>query len=192
MKLHVETVDSRNAYLLAIGPHGRVVARAAVSYWPTCQYERESYFEQTARVCSFLATKEGKAARKVASELGPMLHYKALCAASKKHGLPLAYHADLTVHDRFQLSGNPNADPFGWIVRENGTHLFYPTREGNRDGFRYLATCFAPGSWSDQAMLFFWWDGSRLIELANVASLVDRLTCALFDIEHPVKESECA
>jgi len=49
--------------------------------------------------------------------------YAALCAESKKHGLPQSFATDLHVHDLNMLRSSDCPAAFGWLLYTCGTHV---------------------------------------------------------------------
>jgi hypothetical protein len=191
MKYQVETVDDSSSSLMATVPHGRVVACVSMCHTKYGDGER-SCFERTAQIKSFVATPEGKAQAKVLREMGPMAHYRAICAEAKRLGLPTRYRADLTVHDRTHLSQIPNGESFGYVLRASGTHVFRAERRGNPDGFAYVERHFSPGYTSDKQIHCYWWDGTRLVALADSKALADKLNATLRERERAQYERRYA
>jgi hypothetical protein len=90
-------------------------------------------------------------------------HYDALERVAGRLSLPTSYASDLTVHDRATLDKRDASLPFGWCLRDGGTHLFIP---GARDGVGHTVDQF-PGFVADAERgcgpcHWFWWDGERL------------------------------
>ncbi|MCY1023957.1 hypothetical protein [Pyxidicoccus sp. MSG2] len=95
-----------------------------------------------------------------------MRHYAALLAAVQRHGLPLRFRTDVTVHDKRFCASNDERVPFLWLLYRDGTHLFpacLPDRQTHSAA--YLAEVlrdFSPGHW-------FGWDGVALTLLPDSA-----------------------
>jgi hypothetical protein len=89
-------------------------------------------------------------------------HYDALERVAGRLSLPTSYASDLTVHDRATLDKRDASLPFGWCLRQWGTHLFIP---GTADGAGHTVDQF-PGFVADafdhEVLHWFWWDGERL------------------------------
>jgi hypothetical protein len=96
-----------------------------------------------------------------------MAHYNALVAKADEVGWPLRFRTDLTKHDREFLKTKPIDRPFSWILREDGTSLYFP---GLIDGVGHRASdgarMNAESSGADKCK-FFIWDGRALIEFAT-------------------------
>lgn len=103
--------------------------------------------------------------------LGPqkkndMRHYKALLAESKKVGWPVSYATDLTTHDERELRHRDPDMPFGWILRELGTHLILPETgydsPAQAPGARYVASMKSSYGDLQKSCRFYRWDGHTL------------------------------
>ncbi|MBW2672462.1 MAG: hypothetical protein JRD89_03480 [Deltaproteobacteria bacterium] len=91
-----------------------------------------------------------------------MRHFEALLDLADETGLPERHVTDLD-WDRLVLEETPEEQPFGFALRDMGTHLFMP---GTQDGVGHTADMF-PGfvreSFGGSGTLrFYWWDGQQL------------------------------
>lgn len=95
-----------------------------------------------------------------------MRHYKALLAESKKTGLPTRFKDDVIKHDKRSLTHRDPSLPFGWVLRDDGTHLVFPEAEydGRQPSFfvdSMMKSFGAPGSLNPN-LTFYAWDGTKL------------------------------
>jgi hypothetical protein len=93
-----------------------------------------------------------------------MSHYKALITESKKVGWPKSFQTDLTRHDHKELEHRLPELPFGWILRESGTHLVFPEVD-----FQSTSASGRPSNWVKtiqnsfgENAIYYTWDGSHL------------------------------
>lgn len=83
--------------------------------------------------------------------------WRAMLAEAQAQGLPMAYQSDMWV-DYHILAQLPEGTPFGWILREYGTH--------------WTSLHEFPGSWGDvttcyysqgqNGALYYFWNGQEL------------------------------
>lgn len=92
-----------------------------------------------------------------------MRHWQALVAEAARVGWPTSYERDLTQIDRVILQERDPSLPFGWILREMGTHLFFPEWRQMR-GWSSIAECFG----REPGHRFYRWDGRTLREFPDV------------------------
>lgn len=114
-----------------------------------------------------------------------MAHYSALLAKAGEIGWPLRFRTDLTEHDRNKLATTPCDRPFSWILREDGTSIYFPgviDRTGKRasDGARMNAKVSG-----DEKCKFFIWDGHSLAQY-NTAEEADD---AMREIENKIDDA---
>jgi len=112
-----------------------------------------------------------------------MRHYKALLAESKKAGWPKDYATDLTKHDHRELRHRDPDLPFGWALRESGTHLLLP--EHGWDNKPPSASIKSIDSFGGDP-LFYTWDGTTLSKRSHEAwgEWMDRKYRVLRSDEH--------
>lgn len=110
---------------------------------------------------------------------GPARHYLALVAKADEIGWPVRFRTDLTKHDRAFLATKPVDRPFAWILRENGTSLYFP---GIIDGVGHRASEMARSNaeiFGVEQCKFFVWDGRALVEYPTA----DAADARMADIE---------
>jgi len=98
---------------------------------------------------------------------GPARHYQAIVAKADEVGWPLRFRTDLTKHDRAFLATKPVDRPFTWILREDGTGIYFP---GIIDGVGHRASQMARSQaeiFGADKCKFFVWDGHTLVEHAT-------------------------
>jgi hypothetical protein len=99
-----------------------------------------------------------------AAQCTPTPHWEAIVKEAERVGWPRDYRRDLYVHDRAHLGQLDPSEPFVWILRENGTHLFSASYV---DGVGQDAVHFAtstPQIFAPYVCRIYTWDGLRLRE----------------------------
>lgn len=94
---------------------------------------------------------------------------------SKRTGWPAAYVKDLLVHDRDVLAKRPINEPFVWILRECGTHIFRPLNAESRAIVQRKLMDLPRNSW-------FTWP-SNLDFLVNFEKTITRANFYVWDGE---------
>jgi len=105
----------------------------------------------------------------------PAPHWDAILAEAEKRGLPKAYRRDLYVHDRAHAAQLDSAEPFLWILRENGTHLLPLDYV---DGVKHDIVHFAvsiPKIFASEELHVYVWDGRYLKEHRTPEDAADAL-----------------
>lgn len=93
-----------------------------------------------------------------------MRHYKALVAEAKRVGWPTSYAEDLTKHDQRSCCYRDPRLPFGWILRESGTH-FVPAESAvdkRPPGSAYADIMRGSYASVEGSCKFYIWDGVSL------------------------------
>lgn len=93
----------------------------------------------------------------------PAAIYQELVAAERRYPVR-AFRTDLTVHDRRALSSLPPGATFLWVLYRDGTLFIRP---GSTLNLPELPRTLEDLHW-------FFWDGSRLVELPDAATAISR------------------
>jgi hypothetical protein len=107
--------------------------------------------------------------------------YAAIVAKAYALGLPQCSATDITIHDRL-LIARRQPRQFAWLLHRCGSLLSLP--EPNQRPLDYL---HATRRLYSQA-LPFWWDGSDLMQTADIDQLIARMQAACADLQHKVEE----
>src|SRR5829696_244719 len=107
--------------------------------------------------------------------------YAAIVAKAHALGLPQCSATDITIHDRL-LIARRQPRQFAWLLHHCGSLLSLP--EPNGRPLDYLhATRRLYGH-----ALPFWWDGSALVQMADIDQLIARMQVACADPQCKAEE----
>lgn len=107
--------------------------------------------------------------------------YMAIVAKAHALGLPQRSATDITIHDRLLIASRQPRQ-FAWLLHHCGSLLTLP--EPNQRPLDYL---HATRRLYSQA-LPFWWDGSDLMQTADIDHLIARMQTACADLHHKMEE----
>ena len=107
--------------------------------------------------------------------------YAAIVAKAHVLGLPQCYPTDITIHDRLLII-HRQPRQFAWLLHCCGSLLSLP--EANQRPLDYL---HATRRLYSQA-LPFWWDGSDLIQTADIDHLIARMQSACAELQQKAEE----
>ena len=108
--------------------------------------------------------------------------YAAIVAKAHELNLPQCYATDITIHDRLLIMQRQPRE-FAWLLHRCGSLLSLP--EPNQRPLDYL---HATRRLYSQA-LPFWWDGSDLVQTADIDHLIAWMRAACADLQCKVEES---
>jgi hypothetical protein len=107
--------------------------------------------------------------------------YAAIVAKAHELGLPQCYATDITIHDRLLIIQRQPRE-FAWLLHRCGSLLSVP--EPNQRPLDYLhATRRLYGH-----ALPFWWDGSDLVQTADIDQLIARMHAACAELQCKAEE----
>ena len=107
--------------------------------------------------------------------------YAAIVAKAHELNLPTCYATDITIHDRLLITERQPRQ-FAWLLHRCGSLLSVP--EPNGRPLDYLhATRRLYGH-----ALPFWWDGSALMQIADIDQLIARMQTACAELQQKAKE----
>jgi hypothetical protein len=111
------------------------------------------------------------------------LHPGYVAIVAKAHELDLAtcYPTDITLHDRLRIIQHQPRQ-FAWLLHRCGSLLSLPEPNG-----RPLDYLHATRRLYSHA-LPFWWDGSDLMQTADIDHLIARMTAACAELQCKAKE----
>ena len=107
--------------------------------------------------------------------------YAAIVATAHALGLPQRHATDITIFDRLQIASRQPRQ-FAWLLHSRGSLLSLP--EPNQRPLDYLD---ATRRLYRQA-LPFWWDGSDLVQTADIGELIARMQAACAELHCTVEE----
>src|SRR5258706_10039675 len=107
--------------------------------------------------------------------------YAAIVAKAHELGLPQCYATDITIHDRLLIIQHQPRE-FAWLLHRCGSLLSLP--EPNQRPLDYL---HATRRLYSQA-LPFWWDGSDLVQTADIDHLIARMQAACAELQCKAEE----
>ena len=107
--------------------------------------------------------------------------YVAIVAKAHALGLPQCSATDITIHDRLLITRRQPRQ-FAWLLHRCGSLLSLP--EPNQRPLGYL---HATRRLYGQA-LPFWWDGSDLVQTADIDHLIARMTAACAELHCKAEE----
>ena len=108
--------------------------------------------------------------------------YVAIVAKAHALGLPQCSATDITLHDRLLIASRQPRQ-FAWLLHSSGSLLSLP--EPNQRPLDYL---HASRRLYREA-LPFWWDGSDLVQTADIDHLIAWMRAACADLQCKVEES---
>ena len=107
--------------------------------------------------------------------------YAAIVAKAHALGLPQRHATDITIHDRLLIASRQPRQ-FAWLLHSSGSLLSLP--EPNQRPLDYL---HASRRLYSQA-LPFWWDGSDLVQTADIGQLIARMQTACAELHCTAEE----
>jgi hypothetical protein len=107
--------------------------------------------------------------------------YTAIVAKAHALGLPQCSATDITIHDRLLIARHQPRQ-FAWLLHRSGSLLSLPEHNG-----RPLDYLHATRRLYSQA-LPFWWDGSDLVQTADIDQLIARMQSACADLQCKAEE----
>ena len=107
--------------------------------------------------------------------------YAAIVAKAHELDLPTCYPTDITIHDRLLIIERQPRQ-FAWLLHRCGSLLSLP--EPNQRPLDYL---HATRRLYSQA-LPFWWDGSDLVQTADIDHLIARMRAACAELHCTAEE----
>jgi hypothetical protein len=107
--------------------------------------------------------------------------YVAIITKAHALGLPQRDAIDITIHDRL-LIARCQPRQFAWLLHSSGSLLSLP--EPNQRPLDYL---HASRRLYSQA-LPFWWDGSALVQIADIDQLIVRVQAACAELQCRAQE----
>ena len=107
--------------------------------------------------------------------------YTAIVAKAHALGLPQRSATDITILDRLLIASRQPCE-FAWLLHRCGSLLSLP--EPNQRPLDYL---HASRRLYGHA-LPFWWDGSDLVQTADIDQLIARMTAACADLQCKAEE----
>ena len=107
--------------------------------------------------------------------------YVAIVAKAHALGLPQHSATDITIHDRLLIASRQPRQ-FAWLLHSSGSLLSLP--EPNQRPLDYL---HASRRLYSQA-LPFWWDGSALVQTADIDHLIVRVQAACAELQCTAEE----
>jgi hypothetical protein len=107
--------------------------------------------------------------------------YVAIVAKAHELDLPTCYPTDITIHDRLLITER-QPHQFAWLLHRCGSLLSLP--EPHQRPLEYLhATRRLYGH-----ALPFWWDGSDLVQTADIGELIARMLAACAELQCKLEE----
>ena len=107
--------------------------------------------------------------------------YAAIVAKAHELHLPQRYPTDITIHDRLLITERQPCQ-FAWLLHRCGSLLSLP--EPNQRPLDYLhATRRLYGH-----ALPFWWDGSDLVQTADIDQLIAQMQAACAELQCKAEE----
>ena len=107
--------------------------------------------------------------------------YVAIVAKAHALGLPQRSATDITIHDRLLIASRQPRQ-FAWLLHRCGSLLSLP--EPNQRPLDYLYTTRRIYGYA----LPFWWDGSDLVQTADIDQLIVRMTAACAELHCKAEE----
>jgi hypothetical protein len=107
--------------------------------------------------------------------------YAAIVATAHALGLPQCHATDITIHDRLLIASRQPRQ-FAWLLHRCGSLLSLPEPSG-----RPLDYLHATRRLYSQA-LPFWWDGSDLVQTADIEDLIARMRAACVELQCKAEE----
>jgi hypothetical protein len=107
--------------------------------------------------------------------------YVAIVAKAHALGLPQCSATDITIHDRL-LIARRQPRQFAWLLHSSGSLLSLP--EPNQRPLDYLHATRRLYSHA----LPFWWDGSALVQTADIDHVIARMRAACVELQCKVEE----
>jgi hypothetical protein len=107
--------------------------------------------------------------------------YVAIVAKAHALGLPQRHATDITIHDRLLIASRQPRQ-FAWLLHSSGSLLSLPEPSG-----RPLDYLHATQRLYSQA-LPFWWDGSDLVQTADIEDLIVRMRAACAELQCTAEE----
>ena len=109
------------------------------------------------------------------------LGYAAIVAKAHELDLPTCSATDITIHDRLLIIQHQPRE-FAWLLHRCGSLLSLP--KPNQRPLDYL---HATRRLYSQA-LPFWWDGSDLVQTADIDHLIARMQAACAELQQKAEE----
>ena len=97
--------------------------------------------------------------------------YTAIVTKAHALGLPQRHATDITIHDRLLIASRQPRQ-FAWLLHSSGSLLSLP--EPNQRPLDYLHASRR----LYRHALPFWWDGSALVQTADIGELIARMQAA--------------
>ena len=91
----------------------------------------------------------------------------AICNEAQRLGWPEAFKDDLKINDARVLMAEDAPQEFGWGIRNSGTDIFLPGREGYLD-FAYSCLRYRTNSF------YYWYSGCTLQQISP-QQLIDKM-----------------
>ena len=107
--------------------------------------------------------------------------YTAIVTKAHALGLPQRHATDITIHDRLLIASRQPRQ-FAWLLHSSGSLLSLP--EPHQRPLDYL---HATRRLYRQA-LPFWWDGSALVQTADIDQLIERVQAACAELQCTAEE----
>jgi hypothetical protein len=107
--------------------------------------------------------------------------YVAIVAKAHTLGLPQRHATDITIHDRLQIARRQPRQ-FAWLLHSSGSLLSLP--EPNQRPLDYLHASRR----LYRHALPFWWDGSDLVQTADIEHLIVRMRAACAELHCKLEE----
>ncbi len=107
--------------------------------------------------------------------------YVAIVAKAHTLGLPQRHATDITIHDRLQIARRLPRQ-FAWLLHSSGSLLSLP--EPNQRPLDYLHATRR----LYRHALPFWWDGSDLVQTADIEHLIVRMRAACAELHCKLEE----
>ena len=107
--------------------------------------------------------------------------YAAIVAKAHALGLPQRYATDITIHDRLLIIERQPRQ-FAWLLHRCGSLLSLP--EPNQRPLDYLHATRRIYGYA----LPFWWDGSALMQTADIDQLIARMHAACAELQCKAEE----
>jgi hypothetical protein len=102
--------------------------------------------------------------------------YEEMADEARRCGWPDQFESDLICWDRAWCEKRDPSAPFGWILRQTGTHVIAPDW---RDGAGHRAEeypGFVAGAFGEGHCRWYWWNGATLVELRGAEELSELLS----------------
>jgi hypothetical protein len=107
--------------------------------------------------------------------------YVAIVAKAHALGLPQRHATDITIHDRLLIASRQPRQ-FAWLLHSSGSLLSLP--EPHQRPLDYLHASRRLYSHA----LPFWWDGSALVQTADIDHLIARMRAACAELHCTAEE----